>query len=232
MSDGQADDDVEMEDLEDEDLDEEDLDGLADARCPSCGHTGDHTVLRVRARGQGEDVLVQCHACQHVHDVELRPPPAVQLRTILSWGEESQRIVLNLDADERLAVGDEFEHEDATWRVSRLEFPNGASRKRARADAIGTLWAVRSDLVRVHLTMTENNRSTSDVIIAEPTDVFTAGSIIQHEGVRWRIRAIHTGRGRTMSGKVEAAEVRRLYLHPPPERAPRQDEERPRRRWD
>ena len=32
----------------------------------------------------------------------------------------------------------------------------------------------------------------------------------------WRIRAIHTGTGRTLKGTVEAQDIKRIYLHEPP----------------
>jgi len=44
--------------------------------------------------------------------------------------------------------------------------------------------------------------------------VFTCGSILEVEGRRWRIRALHTGKGRTLSGSRTAKDLRRMYLHP------------------
>ena len=35
------------------------------------------------------------------------------------------------------------------------------------------------------------------------------------EGEEWRIRAIHTGAGRTMKGNVKAIDIKRIYLHEP-----------------
>ena len=39
--------------------------------------------------------------------------------------------------------------------------------------------------------------------------------IMEIEGERWRIRALHTGKGRTLRGKRTAIDLRRIYLHPP-----------------
>ena len=35
-------------------------------------------------------------------------------------------------------------------------------------------------------------------------------------GETWRIRAIHTGQVRTLRGTVEAPDIKRMYLHEPP----------------
>ena len=65
--------------------------------------------------------------------------------------------------------------------------------------------------------MTEGESSKSSMIECDPEDVYVCGSIIDFEGKKWRIRAIHTGRGRTLTGRREAAQIRRIFLHPPPE---------------
>ena len=203
-------------DDEDEAFDEEEGDL---APCPNCGEVTSHEVLRATPRGRGEDLLVRCEVCSNVHTLELRPPPAIHVRCILSWGEESVRTTIELDVDEVLSLDDEFEHGEATWRITRLEGHQGEDHRRTAAPAVATIWATRSDLLRIRLTMTKGDDSVSDVLICERERTFSAGSILAHAGRRWRIRAIHTGTGHTLTGTVEAGRVRRLYLHPPPEPA-------------
>jgi hypothetical protein len=56
---------------------------------------------------------------------------------------------------------------------------------------------------------------------------------MEHEGETWRIRAIHTGSGRTLRGTVHAPDIKRMYLHEPPKPeyfAPRTPRER-RQAW-
>jgi len=65
------------------------------------------------------------------------------------------------------------------------------------------------------LTMTDGEDSRSKSIECSPEDVFSCGSIMEVDGERWRIRALHTGRGRTLRGKRSAIDIKRVYLHPP-----------------
>jgi len=56
---------------------------------------------------------------------------------------------------------------------------------------------------------------------------------MDHNGETWRIRAIHTGTGRTLRGTVQAPDIKRMYLHEPPRPeyfAPRTPRER-RQAW-
>ena len=85
----------------------------------------------------------------------------------------------------------------------------------------------------VRLTLTRGEHSESDSIFVERDMVFRASTVMEHAGERWRIRAIHTGAGRTMTGRVVAHDIKRIYLHEPPrpeEDIPRTPRER-RQAW-
>ena len=75
-------------------------------------------------------------------------------------------------------------------------------------------WAVRKDRVTVRLTMTEGEESSSEALECNPEQEFSCGNVIEVGGRTWRIRAIHTGKGRTLRGKRAASDIRRIYLHP------------------
>ena len=88
-------------------------------------------------------------------------------------------------------------------------------------------------MVRVKLTLTRGEDSTPDVIVVPQETTFTGSHLMEHNGETWRIRAIHTGTGRTMRGTVEAPDIKRMYLHEPPKGehfAPRTPRER-RQAW-
>ena len=87
----------------------------------------------------------------------------------------------------------------------------------AEPSEVVSAWAVRCDLVRIKITMTEGEESTTSTIECDPEDIYVCGTIIEFEGKKWRIRAIHTGIGRTLTGRREASKIRRIYLHPPPD---------------
>ena len=202
------------------------------AICSDCELECEHDVLRSVERGQGVDLLVRCHECANVHTLELRPPRSIAVRFTLSEGEHSQRTNIQVDDDEIFSIGDCFDHEQGTWEVTRLEAAGGVSLTTADPSEIDMVWAMRADKVRVKLTFTEGEKSWSDTIICEPGEVFTCGASFTHEDERWRIRALHSGRGRKLTGKLPAGRVRRIFLHRPLTRAEQAEREQlARGRW-
>ena len=189
------------------------------ALCSDCEQVEEHDVLRSVERGQGVDLLVRCHACGNVHTLELRPPRSIAVRFTLSEGAHSLRTKIEVDEDEMFEVGDCFDHGEASWEVTRLEAKGGLSLTTGDPSEIDMVWAVRADKVRVKLTFTEGGRSWSDSIVCEPDELFTCGSFFSHEGERWKIRALHSGQGRKLTGKLPAGRVRRVFLHKPLTRA-------------
>ena len=201
--------------------------------CPGCAERCGHSVLRERPRGNGVDFLLKCDSCGKVHTIEFRTPPARTIHFMLTDGPETIVVHIDLDADEVLTEGDVFEHGEAEWRVSRIEDLEGKPRYKRGVDRITRVTALRSDLVRVKLTLTRGDDSEPDVIIVDGEKLYSTGTIMVHEGERWRIRAIHSGTGRTLNGTMKASEIKRMYLHEPPseeEYQPRTEQER-RRAW-
>ena len=175
----------------------------------------EHNVLRRQVKGEGEDVLVQCVDCQEVQTLHLRPGKAVSITSILSDGADSRTDYVEADDDEKISVGDVFEHDEILYKITRLDDSESRPKKIIDARDISTLWAVRCDKAVVRLTMTDGEESRSKTIECSPEDVFSCGSIMEVDGERWRIRALHTGRGRTLRGKRSAMDIKRVYLHPP-----------------
>ena len=170
--------------MEDTDIDEEVFDA---AVCPECTKMTEHEILRRNVKGNGEDLLVRCVICSNVHNLQLRPPKSVFIKTTLSDRMDSE---LSLDY---------------TSRECRT----------LNAGEISAMWAVRVDRTIVPITMTEGEISVPSSIECEPDRIFSCGAIMQMNGKRWRIRALHTGKGRTLNGKRIASEIRRIYLHVP-----------------
>ena len=185
------------------------------SECPSCEEVTEHSIIKRNPRGEGEDVLVRCISCSLVHKIMIRPPKPVMVRTTLSDGRESFGVEIEVDEDEEISVGDMFEHDAITWKVTRIDNVQSRPEKILRASKIFSMWATRSDKTIVGITMTSGEISESGKLECEPERVFSCGSIINFAESRWRIRAIHTGRGRTLTGSRVASEIRRIYLHPP-----------------
>jgi len=190
-------------------------DGGALSECPECLDVTEHEILKRTNKGRGEDVLVKCEICSLVKTIEIRPPKAVMVRTTLSDGRESFGVEVEVDEDEEISVGDMFEHDEITWMVTRIDNSNSRPKKVLSATEIFSMWATRSDKTIVGITMTSGEYSESGKLECEPDRVFSCGSIINFAESRWRIRAIHTGKGRTLTGSRFANEIRRIYLHPP-----------------
>ena len=217
--------------LEDEYVEDELVENVTE--CPGCMEYCGHEILKERKAGEGMNYLLKCEECGHVHTLELRPPKPVLIPFLLSEGAFSRIQEIEIDDDEELHIGDIFEHDDASWEINRIETKTGNSRRKLVAAKIGRANAVRSDVVMVRLTLTRGEFSDSDSIFVERERMFKAGSIMEHQGQKWKIRAIHTGAGRTMTGRGPAHDIKRIYLHEPPrpeENIPRTPRER-RQAW-
>ena len=206
-------------------LDEEEAVDVS--QCSNCEDFTEHNILRRVRKGDGEDLLIQCLECNEVQTLHLRPGKPIKITSILSDGAESQTQSVESDDDELISVDDVFDHSGILYRVTRIDDSDTRSQRSMVASDISTLWAVRCDKCIVRLTMTDGEESSSTSIECSPDKVFSCGSIMEIEGVRWRIRALHTGKGRTLRGKRAAIDLRRIYLHPPHNR---DEDRRPYRR--
>jgi len=186
--------------------------------CPDCEDETLHQIIKRSSKGKGEDVLVRCIECHGVHNVMIRPPKLVMVSTTLSDGRNSHNVEVEADEDEEISLEDVFEHGGISWRVTRIDNLEGRPENSLDASKIGSMWAARSDKTIVGITMTEGEISESSNIECEPDRIFSCGSVMMVGEERWRVRAIHTGRGRTLTGSRYAHEIRRIYLHPPEKR--------------
>ena len=198
--------------VEDTDIDEEVVDV---AVCPNCSKMREHEILRRTMKGNGEDLLVRCIQCSNVQNLQLRPPKSVSVKTTLSDRMDSKFAMVEADEDEVISKDDYFHHEEETYKVTRIEDSTSRESKSLEATKISAMWAVRVDRTVVPITMTEGETSVASSIECDPERIFSCGAIMQMNGRRWRIRALHTGKGRTLNGKRVANEIRRIYLHVP-----------------
>lgn len=198
------------------DTDDEELDNVT--RCPGCNTRQGHEILKEKLlkNGQGVDYLLRCEGCGHVHKVIFRDAKPVTVRFTLSDGPDSMPFEMEVDDDETFALNDEFEALDGVWIITKLEVGSDEKRRTAGARDVKRVWASRIDLARIKRTFSDGDISFSDTIEVEPDKVFSCGTIVKHRGQTWRIRALHSGTGRTLSGKMIAKNIRRIFLHRPP----------------
>tara|TARA_Y100000768_G_scaffold351257_1_gene302028 strand:+ start:851 stop:1459 length:609 start_codon:yes stop_codon:yes gene_type:complete len=193
----------------------DDGDIIADVtECPRCLTMTEHEILKRVSRGKGEDLLVKCIECSDVHLLKLRPNSSVSIKTTLSEGSESSSVFVESDSDESISVGDLFERDGSFWSVTRIEIGDKMSVNSCKAGEIVSMWAVNKDTCVIKITLTDEETSTASTIDCDPEKEFSCGTVMRIDGRRWRIRAIHTGEGRTLRGKRVAADIRRMYLHP------------------
>ena len=95
---------------------------------------------------------------------------------------------------------------------NRLETKTANSRKKLVASKVGRANAVRSDVVMVRLILISGEYSDSDAILSKE-NVSSKQVLSYNTMAVWKIRAIHTGAGRTMHGSVVAHDIKRIYLH-------------------
>ena len=195
-----------------------DLDNIT--RCPGCNTRQAHEILKEKPlKGDaGIDYLLRCEGCGNVHKVIFRAPKAILVKFTLSDGPTSQPYEIEIDEDEVFTLGDEFEAESKLWRVTRLEIGNDEIPNQVEAKSVKMVWAVRVDLARIKRTFSDRGTSFSDVIEVDPDRVFTCGAVVNHRGHIWKIRALHSGTGRILNGKMTARDIRRVFLHRPPTR--------------
>ena len=200
------------------DTEEETLENVT--RCPGCNTRQAHEILREKPlkADAGVDYLLRCEGCGNVHTVAFRAPRPVRVAFTLSDGAESTPFEMEVDADEVFLIADEFEALDKRWSITRLETRGEEKPREVAATEITRIWATRVDLARIKRTFSDQEHSFSDIIEVDPEKVFSCGTIVDHRGEIWRIRALHSGVGRTLTGKMVAREIRRIFLHRPPSR--------------
>jgi uncharacterized Zn finger protein len=196
----------------------EELDNVT--RCPSCNTRQAHEILKEKAlkNDAGIDYLLRCEGCGNVHTVIFRNAKPVTIRFTLSDGPDSSAYEIEVDDDEVFVLDDEFEALDLLWRITRLETDGDAKPRALEARKVRRVWASRIDLARIKRTFSDGEISFSDSIEVEPEKVFSCGTIVKHRGETWRIRALHSGTARTLTGKMEARNIKRIFLHRPPSR--------------
>ena len=196
----------------------EELDNVT--RCPSCNTRQAHEILKEKAlkNDAGIDYLLRCEGCGNVHTVIFRNAKPVTIRFTLSDGPDSFPYEIEVDDDEVFVLDDEFEALDLLWRITRLETDGDAKPRALEARKVRRVWASRIDLARIKRTFSDGEISFSDSIEVEPEKVFSCGTIVKHRGETWRIRALHSGTARTLTGKMEARNIKRIFLHRPPSR--------------
>tara|TARA_A100001234_G_C12632240_1_gene388704 strand:+ start:1314 stop:2105 length:792 start_codon:yes stop_codon:yes gene_type:complete len=184
--------------------------------CSECEDYMEHEILKERKVGTGRDLLLKCKTCSAITNLQIREPKSVSVPFILTDGPNSVRVELEIDEDEEFVIGDVFEEGEMLWSINQIIDQEGRKKKKIIAPDASVISALRTDMVRVKITATRGEHSDSSSMLVDYGTKFTADTKIDYQGEVWRIRAIHTGAGRTLRGTVEAQDIKRIYLHEPP----------------
>tara|TARA_B100000886_G_scaffold47772_1_gene29390 strand:+ start:4450 stop:5217 length:768 start_codon:yes stop_codon:yes gene_type:complete len=184
--------------------------------CSECNEYAEHEILKERSIGNGRDLLLKCTTCAAITNLHIRQPKSITVPFILTDGPHSRRTEIELDDDEELTVGDVFEDDEMLWSINQIIDNSGHKQTTLMSTDAAIISALRTDMVRVKITTTRGEYSDSSSMLVDYGTKFTADTKIDYQGEVWRIRAIHTGAGRTLRGTVEAQDIKRIYLHEPP----------------
>ena len=186
------------------------------ALCSECDDYMEHEILKERKVGTGRDLLLKCISCSAINNLQIREPKSISIPFILTDGPHSARVELAIDEDEVFNIGDVFEEDEMLWTINQILDKDKRKKKTISAIDASSISALRTDMVRVKITATRGEQSDSSSMLVEYGTKFTADTKIDYQGEVWRIRAIHTGAGRTLKGTVESQDIKRIYLHEPP----------------
>jgi uncharacterized Zn finger protein len=180
--------------------------------CDTCGNVP-HRVLRGKVSGKDEVIfegIVKCSKCGLVRSVLTREPKPIQVPLIISFLETSERTTLEFSPDEEIELGQEIELGDTRLKVTAIEV-HGRRLDGALAREVSTLWAKRTDRLRVKFSVNMGNRTVPHDILATPDEEFEVGDIVDLGRARAVVHHIRTQHRTVHEGRVRADEIVRMY---------------------
>lgn len=180
--------------------------------CDTCGDVP-HRVLRGRIGGRDEIVfegVVKCSECGQVRAVVSREPKPIEVPIIVSWLEQSERTTLEFAPDEPIELGEELDLGDSRLEVTAIDSA-GRRVDAAKAKEVQTLWAKRTDRVRVKFSVNKGNRTVPCEVLAAPDEEFEVGEIVDLGKDRAVVHHIRTQYRTLREGRIRADEIVRMY---------------------
>jgi uncharacterized Zn finger protein len=185
--------------------------------CPACSSRGPHEVLK--KNGQA---TVRCLDCDHVHKERVHEPRTVELRVVVSQGEESFSTQTTVRADETVRVGDEFVLESDRGvfgvEVTSVEVPEEGDNRRfeeATAEEAATVWTRVVDNVSVPVTLHTDDDTVSRRMNVPGDYSFVVGEREAVDGEEFVVTAFVDRRTddrlRVEGDDVQAKNAKRVY---------------------
>ncbi|MDR1405158.1 MAG: hypothetical protein LBJ20_06320 [Candidatus Methanoplasma sp.] len=180
--------------------------------CPDCRDITEHDILKGRAGKGNITGTFRCGECGRVFSDTVRMPETLKVKVLFSDGDITETTETELESNEILAVGDEFDLDDGrSVCITHIESRDGRRGKKFQADKIGALWVKQFDTLHVKVSVNDGQKTYSVRTDADPDDEFTIGSVLSFENFDTLIHAIKTRDRLLKNGSAEARDIVRIY---------------------
>jgi uncharacterized Zn finger protein len=190
-----------------------------EVECPSCSPKEPvlHDVLK-----WGQNPVVRCQQCEQVHPAKIEIPKPVNVRVIVSKGEESFKCRTRITSGEMLYEDDEIvvddESADEVYPIIVTSIESKEKRvDAAKAEDIDTIWGRGIGEVSVKISI-NMGKQTESVTKKVPGDYeFVVGSEDKAEGKSFSINRIKVRDGNFWSRNgdtVAAKYIARVFANP------------------
>jgi uncharacterized Zn finger protein len=180
--------------------------------CPNCDDMTAHDVLKGKIGKMTLEATLRCEECGRVSTRTLPIPRIVKTGVIISDGAVSERTQTELEAGEKISVGDEFFLEDGRrLRVCSLDMGEGRRQETALSQDVKMIWAQQFDHLHMKVTINDDRKSFSRRLDAEPDDEFVIGQVLSLEDMDCYVHAIKTRESLVSRGSAQARDIVRIY---------------------
>lgn len=145
-----------------------------------------------------------------MHDETFKFVGQTAVRTIISRGDVSERISMEISSDWLITVGDEFMHKDERLLVTGIEV-GGKRVNSSVAGEIQTLWTKNYDTIDLDVSVNFRGRTKALKITVAPEDEFEVGADMEIDSRPVFIHSIKTENKRMREGTATANEIVRIY---------------------
>lgn len=187
--------------------------------CPSCSPKTSvmHEVLK-----SGQNPVVKCKECEHVHPTKIENKKPVSVRVVVSKADVSFKLSIQLDPDQVVYEDDELivenESEDEVYPIIVTSIESNDKRiDGVKAGDIGTIWGRSIDEVIVKVAIKNGSKTESfnkrvpggyDFVVGAEDEVQAKKFMITH--IKIRNGEFCSSNGET----VEAKHIKRVYATP------------------
>ncbi|NKQ38012.1 MAG: hypothetical protein HF967_00780 [Methanosarcinales archaeon] len=189
---------------------------MIEIECVSCSKDEPtlHEILK-----SGQNPVVKCTECEHIHSVKIETPKQVTVRVIVSKDRESYKCSNEMDAKEVIYVDDELivddESKEDVFPIIVTSIESGGKRvEYSKSEDIGTLWGRAIDEVSIKYAIHARTKTRSITKKVKGDHEFVVGDIFtldRSEVILTHIK-IRDGYFRSRNGDMtEAKYVKRIF---------------------